>query len=44
MVLMSDDQAEKKPSAPFEMFEVGFAGAADPGFTFISSLNVLKYS
>lgn len=29
--------AEKYPSAPFEIFEIGFAGAAEPGLVFTSS-------
>lgn len=36
--------AEKYPNEPFEMLEIGFAGAAEPGLLFTSSRNVLKYS
>lgn len=37
-------QAEKYPRAPLEIFEFGFAGAAEPGLLFTNSSNVLKYS
>lgn len=42
--LVSELHVEKYPRAPFEIFEFGFAGAAEPGLLFTTSPKVLKYS
>lgn len=42
--LVSELHIEKYPRAPFEIFEFGFAGAAEPGLLFTTSPKVLKYS
>ena len=43
MNLVSYDQAEKYPSAPLLKFDIGLAGAGDPGLRFATSLRVEKY-